>query len=560
MNHLRSVVFILLFSVAGWQVFGQLSEGGVPFGFQKEFLTDAFQDFDAGAPDFDRILKEDAVTDAQGLPPRFGETIPVELSLANAGTWTYTNDGKSIWRLGIRAEGALAIGLYFKDFKLPQNARLFIYSPDHQQILGAYSYKNNRESGLFGTELIDGDYCIIELDVSGDEQQIEPFTIREVLYAYRYAGDDLKSSNGSDFCEVNVNCSPEGDNWQDPKRGVVRIQVKVSTSSYWCTGSLVNNTAFDKTPYILTADHCAYQLGGYATADDLEDWTFYFHYEGLFCESTNPVPGSFSMQGATKIAQGGNRGSTGSDFYLVRLISPLPGGASVYFNGWSAAGIPEENGVTVHHPDGDIKKISTYTTPLVSSSWAGNGLDSHWKVIWTETLNGWGVTEGGSSGSPLFDAEGRIIGTLTGGLAACESIGSVGPDKPDYYGKFAYHWESNGSSDTAQLKPWLDPGNTGVIFLNGMSTGIGEHQQSDKSHVKIFPNPSDVQINLEFTTFAPSDVQVTIYNLMGKLVLASDIKLSVGAVPLDVKRLTPGSYFLRVQNNQYTETHKILIR
>ncbi len=56
-----------------------------------------------------------------------------------------------------------------------------------------------------------------------------------------------------------------------------------------------------------------------------------------------------------------------------------------------------------------------------------------------------------------------MIGTLTGGLAGCDD-----PDKPDYYGKFSYHWQSNGTADTAQLKPWLDPDDTGVLSLDGI--------------------------------------------------------------------------------------------
>jgi PKD repeat protein len=93
-----------------------------------------------------------------------------------------------------------------------------------------------------------------------------------------------------------------------------------------------------------------------------------------------------------------------------------------------------------------------------------NGLQSHWEVGWNETANGHGVTEGGSSGSPLLDSYGRIVGTLTGGLSSCNS-----PNEKDYFGMFPYHWASNGTTDDQQLKPWLDPDNTGVSYLDGIS-------------------------------------------------------------------------------------------
>ena len=559
MKKLLRILLMVFWLSASMQLLAQMNEGGVPLSFNGLVESTVFQEYDAGKPDFDKIITEDLQADQLGLPPRFAHSIPVNLNPENSGTWYFDDAGNAIWRLGIRAEGALALGLQFIDFNLPENASLFIYSIDHQQVIGAFTQHNNRKSGRFATALVDGDQCIVELNLKNGQNPILPFTLTEITYAYRYAGDDLKNGESSDHCEVNVNCSPEGDEWQNAKRGVVRIQIKVGGSSYWCSGSLLNNTSFDKTPYILTADHCAYQLGGYATTEDLESWLFYFNYEGLFCESEDPFPIYFSMSGATKIAQGGNRGSTGSDFYLVRLIDDFPNDSHVYFNGWSSTGNVENNGVTIHHPDGDIKKISTFVEPLVSSSWSGSGLPSHWKVIWSETLNGWGVTEGGSSGCPMFDPNGRIIGTLTGGLAACDPIGSIGPDKPDYYGKFAYHWESNGTTDTAQLKPWLDPLNLGVLFLNGLETGMQENYKSENT-IKLFPNPATSVVNVEFTTFAPKDIQVTLMDLLGRTVIQQELSLMDNNLQIDLHGNAPGTYFLRLNFNQHTETHKILIR
>lgn len=550
------VIVVFLFPICS---FGQLSHGGSPLSFDLKHVEIAFQEIAVGQPDFEKIVAEDFQTDQQGLPPRFAQGIAVSFNTQNSGTWFSTPDGNAIWKLGIRAEGALAMGLQFSNFTLPENSKLFIYSTDEKQLIGAFTSANNRNSGQFATSLINGDGCIVELNLNGSNNHQIPFVISEVLYAYRFAGDDFKSFSSSDYCEVNVNCSPEGDSWQNPKRGVARIQVKVGSSAYWCSGSLLNNTKLDKTPYVLTADHCAYQLGGYATAADLENWMFYFNYEGLFCESENPVPGYLSLSGATKIAQGGNRGATGSDFYLVRLMDEIPANAHVYFNGWTAKGDASESGVTIHHPDGDIKKISTYDEALVSSSWSGNGLSSHWRVVWTETINGWGVTEGGSSGSPLFDMEGRILGTLTGGLAACDSQGSIGPDKPDYYGKFSYHYESNGTADTAQLKPWLDPLNTGVVFLNGLATDIQENQVL-KSEIKLYPNPTDAFCYVEFTKFAPTSIQVTILNILGKTVLEQEMIADDGGLQLDLHHIEAGTYFVKFYFNQHTETHKLLIQ
>ena len=49
-----------------------------------------------------------------------------------------------------------------------------------------------------------------------------------------------------------------------------------------------------------------------------------------------------------------------------------------------------------------------------------------------------GVTEPGSSGSPSFDQNHRIIGQLYGGAAACS--GSVNNGAYDYYGRMDVSW------------------------------------------------------------------------------------------------------------------------
>jgi hypothetical protein len=132
---------------------------------------------------------------------------------------------------------------------------------------------------------------------------------------------------------------------------------------------------------------------------------------------------------------------------LVELNGTLPTTVNARMNGWSIETTPAVPGVGIHHPAGDIKKISTYNT-VSTTTWPGGASGAHWQVVWVANANGHGVTEGGSSGSPLFDANGRIIGTLTGGGSYCTATSS-----PDQYGKMTYHWESNGTTADAQLKP-----------------------------------------------------------------------------------------------------------
>jgi len=91
----------------------------------------------------------------------------------------------------------------------------------------------------------------------------------------------------------------------------------------------------------------------------------------------------------------------------------------------------------------EMQKISTYTQTLTTGTWSGGMSSAHWLVKWAQTTNGWGVTEGGSSGSPLFDNNKRVIGTLTGGNSDCSNQSTA----TDYYGKFSKHWDANGTSN-----------------------------------------------------------------------------------------------------------------
>jgi hypothetical protein len=536
----------------------QISSGGIPLSFDLDMSNEQLVTFEIPEPDMLQVNREDSLAENHFMPHRFCVMVPVNIDHSTSGVWTDLPDGRKIWRLKLKCRGALATSLYFKKFKLTDGVRLYLYDETGNQVKGAFTDFNNHPSGLFATELIYNDVVILELDCPS-AFDVPTMHIKEIAYAYRDIPkyEPEKGFGGSDFCEVNINCNPEGDEWQDEKNGIIRIQVKVSGSGYWCTGSLINNARNDNTPYVLTADHCAFQAGHYATADDLNQWLFYFKYESPFCEDPLQEPYIYSMVGAARVAQGGNMGSTGSDFYLIRLNQPVPSTYDPYFLGWNAIDEVSSSGVTIHHPEGDIKKISTYITPLVTSNWFGSGYQSHWKVFWTETENGWGVTEPGSSGSPLFNEEGKLIGTLTGGSAACESSGNSGPDKPDYYGKFSYHWQSNGDTDSAQLKPWLDPDGLGITELIGKTLGFTDTRLYDES-INIFPNPALDIININFINFELSALKVVIFDIVGKQINNFFIETNSDNIKIDISSVPEGVYTVRIDFEQGCIMKKVI--
>jgi PKD repeat protein len=461
----RQVIYFLFLIITGIILYipanCQVSQGGVPMSFTFS-LPDKSTVVKISGPLQSQIQKDIEETEKNGTYYKYGRLIPVNLSLDNSGTWEKLPDGSRVWRIKLHSDGALALSVYFGNFYLPAGGRLFLYNHDKKQVIGAFTEINNNHTMSFATELIEGELVTIEYDEYPGATGDVSFTINNLGYAYRsvFFVKDVKEFGGSDNCEVNVNCSPEGDNWQDQKRGSVRISLVENGNMGWCSGSLINNTDEDCTPYVLSADHC----GGSAGPSDFPQWVFYFNYEAPSCSNpaSEGILATHTVSGCELVAHGGNGGSNGSDFLLVLLSEPIPDNYEPYFCGWNREDVGATSGVGIHHPSGDIKKISTYDAELTTIDWNGSGLDSHWKVVWIATTNGHGVTEPGSSGSPIFDSDGFIVGTLTGGGSYCSS-----PQEPDMYGKVSYGWTSNGTSNGEQLKPWLDPGNSGVMTLPG---------------------------------------------------------------------------------------------
>jgi lysyl endopeptidase len=439
----------------------QISHGGQPLSNHFPALFKSVESVNLAQPDPSILLAEDQDREKKGELYRIGTSIQTAICPSTHGSWTYLPDGGKVWRLQIHSDGAKALGLYFDNFYLVKGSQMFVYNEDKSQVIGSFTSENNQASGNFATEMIYGSSLIIELYLPENARLNSQLHINEVGYFYRnvYAPKNAKDFGDSDNCEVNVNCS-EGTNWANQKRGVARILVKAGNQFGWCTGSLINNTNVDCSPLFLTADHCAEGT----SASDLNQWVFYFNYQASGCNnpSSQGTLASQSMTGGTLKAQTNGGGNADSDFYLILLNNNVPQNYNPYFNGWDRNNTASTSGVGIHHPAGDIKKISTYTSTLASTTYGGSVSNTHWRVSWAGTTNGHGVTEGGSSGSPIFNSNGFIVGQLTGGSSYCNALTS-----PDYYGKMSYNWISNGTANNRRLAPWLDPGNTGVTTLQG---------------------------------------------------------------------------------------------
>ena len=440
--------------------------------FSKQMFGKEVPTAQVAAPNLVQLQQEDILRDKQGLLYRIGVARTVNLTPQNAGIWTTLANGDRQWKLRISSEGAEALSFLFQTFKIYGATTLEIKNNQGALLHPVLTQKDVEEHFMYDAALCTGDEMVLILTEPAHVTTSELF-IDRIIYNYRATGTSTEEKiNESEACEVNVNCTPVGDNWQDEKRGVARIYVVEGNQAGWCSGSLVNNLANDCKPLFLTALHC----GVNCSAADFNQWKFYFRYESPNCQNPNTAGtlDDYFINGCVKLSDSGDGGgATGSDFLLVQLGTAANQATTIttlksanfnaYWNGWDANNTATSGGVGIHHPAGDIKKISTFNGNTVTSAWNGNGLQSHWRLTWSSNANGYGVTEGGSSGSPIFNnSSGRIVGTLTGGGSFCSAT-----NQPDYYGKMSYHWISNGSTNNRRLKPFLDPANTGALTQNG---------------------------------------------------------------------------------------------
>lgn len=498
-------------------IYAQISKGGRPYSFTASFSSkvDKIDARSLPALQVKRLIEEDEKNEKQGLPLRVGIIVPVNYSLNNAGTWETLPDGGRLWRLQITASGALATSLYYQDFHLPEGATMFVYNADRTQLIGAFtSENNNREAGVFATEILRGNTCVLEYHEPAAALGQGRISISGVNHIYNTRIPESRASKvnavkASGACNVNANC-PEGANWQNQKRAVAKILFRAGGGSYLCSGALVNNAKSNCKPYFLTANHC----GSDATAAEFNQWIFYFNYEAPSCANPGSDPSSNTITGCVQRARSGDNGGVdGSDFQLVEFNQNIPSSYNVYYAGWNANPAASPSGVSIHHPAGDIKKISTYSSPLTESNYGGGGVApfTHWKAIWVQTTTNWSVTEGGSSGSPLFNNQGQIVGQLSGGPSSC---GATAANKFDYYGRVSHSWISNGADNLHRLKPWLDPDNTGILSLNGTNYPCGDTTNPPVCTDQYEPNntrataatlPINTNIRAQIATASDSD-------------------------------------------------------
>ncbi len=442
----------------GFTLSAQISHGGRPMMMTREGagLKSSGQVMTLPAPvtELKALAK---VKTPKGRPLRFAHPIFVELTPYNSGHTTVLDDGRLMWQLVLTSPGAYSLNLIFDRFHLVEGDSLFIYNPSGESVLGAFTAENNKPWEGLATAPVPGDTLIVEWRRQNGRVAGGEIMIGAVNHDYLNVFSHLKAGDfgDSDNCHPDLTCIDDEARLTNG-RSVCKIIVD---GTELCSGTLLNNTRNDGTPYFLTAGHC---MGSNPAPESV---VFFFNYEVPQCQDSIEGTSSQTISGSDMLAF-----ADSLDFALLKMSIRPPGHYRPWYAGWDLTSVPATPGYTIHHPQGDVKKLAISTAApsaatFNASSLQGNRFvtNAHWYISRWQS----GTTEPGSSGAGLFLENNRFIGLLSGGSASCSDPVN------DYFVRLNKIWDHVASND-ASVKSWLNPDGGAVTSLPGYDPNAGD--------------------------------------------------------------------------------------
>jgi len=374
------------------------------------------------------------------------------IELAN-GAIRGTADGGFVFTTAVSAPGATALRLHFTDFWLPEGAELYLYTL-RGEVFGPYNLSGLHGDGAFWSHTLNGDQTLVQIrhhgPVSTRDLADTWFFVEEVGYlGEKYLTGITSNSTQRAFCQYNascienVNCGGTSAAVNTARDAIAHMQWVSGAFLNICTGGLIADSAGSGTPYFLTANHCI------SKGKDARNLETFFQLTMSGCGSTTcddlfdtraNHPQSLRTVGASIKATG-----TTGDYTLLQLNQAAPAGSA--FLGWTTTPVAFSNGTPLHrvsHPQGAPQ---AYSSQDVDTS-AGTCFNTD-RGDWIYSRDTVGGTEGGSSGSPVVNGSGQVVGQLTGSCGtntgdSCDSVNNATID-----GAFAAYFSN--------VEEFLDP-------------------------------------------------------------------------------------------------------
>jgi lysyl endopeptidase len=378
----------------------------------------------------------------------------------------YPVSGTNAWVYSVRIPGAVSMSFHASDVTLPGNAALTVTAGN---ITTTYRGHNG---ALWGPPLL-GDTLTFTLSGEGASIHIQSFqagyrALGGVVPDHPHYTARIKLVAPAD-CTQNYSC-----NATDANRGPARSTVAVLVGNQFsCTGTLLNNTSHDATPYVLTARHCETGEMGGGNPDAAQSVTIYWD---AVTSCGSPLGSIYEGNAITQF--GATTVVEQQDAWLIRLNS-APAAADAYFAGWDATGSIFTGGYSVHHALGNNKQFVGWSGQAVYQPMSRAAVGVNYESTFWALVNGVGNTGAGASGGALFDPANRVVGSATlATLAGGENSAGVCPVNPPpaptaQYTALAGVWTSTADTTSTTgdrtLQSVLDPTNTGRTVIDGFA-------------------------------------------------------------------------------------------
>jgi hypothetical protein len=358
-------------------------------------------------------------------------------------------DGGFTWTVALESPTATALRVHFTDFSVSPNAEVYVYGMNGEAF-GPYTGSGPGNSNDFWSNTVSGSVAFVQLRQYGNSSPVNRFTIADIGYLgekfllpfmqqpHDYNGDigrSLAHCPGNENCVEDASCY-SGSAINDAKLAAAHMQWVSGAWLYYCSGGLIADTdSSTQIPYFLTANHCL------SRGKDAKALECYFQYWTANCHGAcyDPVGAVPRTLGADIMDSSRN-----GDHTLLQLWEDPPAGS--VFMGWTTNPVAFADGThlfRISHPSGEAQ---AYSEHVVDSQYVECGGLPIGEFIYSQDVVG--ATEGGSSGSPVMNMSGQIVGQLYGAcgytLEVCDPVENRTVD-----GAFAYYYPS--------VAPYLDP-------------------------------------------------------------------------------------------------------
>lgn len=385
-------------------------------------------------------------------------------ALREFGALRGSRDGGFVWSGLVKAPGASAVRLHISGFDLPAGAALYVWGVDGQAA-GPYTGRGPVGDGQLYTNAIFGDEVHVQLRQEGAPERLPRGLVLEsvgymgphFLKAVIPAEGDAPRLGTKSFCSYNATCvenaacSGTSNAVATARQAVASILFQSGAYYYICTGGLVADTTGSQTPYFLTANHCI------SKGNEASSLETYFDYVTTCSnpDCTQPYSNTGDTVGATILTHS----KTTDDSLLLLSSNPVTADGTVAYLGWNSSPVAFTNGFNLYrisHPSGAPQAYSEHSVDSSAGTCStlprGNFIYSH---------DTYGATEGGSSGSPVVDGNGKIVGELYGACGTNVNDVCDAQSNSTVDGAFAAYF--------TDVAPWLDPNGGGTCSPSGAS-------------------------------------------------------------------------------------------